>query len=340
MDAARRNMSCGDDPLDVFDTAWKLLDDMSAPQARRGRPDDPENECMHCGMSEVVLEDGVYVCPRCATVHTRFIDASAEWRSNCNFDKRGPDLTRCGLPCNDLLPNASLGACIGFASHEPHDMRMVRKFHVWNSMTYRERSLYNVFDMLTSTAINNGISKSIIDEAKAMYKKLYEARVSRGENRAGLIASSIFMSCKRNGVPRSAREIAQIFDLKLTTMTRGCKKYNEIMMSMDGDTTSHQDFIQRFCSRLGIDAQRRSVCSAVARRIETLGITCESTPPSIAAGVIYLCNVALGWGIAKKDVAAVCQISQVTVGKCFKRLDTFRKNIFDDAFIVKFSEPS
>ena len=61
------------------------------------------------------------------------------------------------------------------------------------------------------------------------YKLLDEAQISRGTNRKGLIAACIYIACKKRNVPRSAKEIAEIYDLKVNEMTRGCKKFLEIM---------------------------------------------------------------------------------------------------------------
>lgn len=320
---------------EYLDHAWDIMKSMQNPSPLETGEDvsDPVT-CDFCqDASFITLDDGNFVCLKCGTLVDRFIDASAEWRSYANDDHKGADMTRCGLPSNDLLPESSLGASIGFAIKESYDMRMVRKYHMWNSMSYKERSLYNVFDTLTTCAVSNGISKSIIDEAKVLYKKLYESKVSRGENRCGLIASSIYMSCKHNRVPRSAKEIAQIFNLKLTTMTKGCKKYQEIMMTMENNCMTPEDFIHRFCSRMNIDVQKREMCMIVSKRIADLGIACENTPPSIAAATIYLCNMVFDWGICKKELSEACQISLVTVSKCYKRLSSFNDVIFSDEFI-------
>jgi transcription initiation factor TFIIB len=206
---------------------------------------------------------------------------------------------------------------------------------MWNSMSYKERSLYNIFDTLTVSAVNNGISKSIIEEAKMLYKKLSELKISRGENRSGLIASSIYMSCKNNKVPRSAKEIAKIFNLKVTTMTRGCKKFQEIM-KVNVDSTNAVDFIYRFCSKLNIDKAFRDVCKDVVVQADELGIVSENTPPSVAAGSIYLCNVLFSWNFTKKNMSEACEISQVTISKCYKKMFMYKKFLFSKETAEKY----
>jgi transcription initiation factor TFIIB len=279
-------------------------------------------ECGFCKSPEVILHDGNYICKRCHSLVDRFIDSSAEWRFYGYDDNKSSDPTRCGMPTNELLPDSSLGSIIGYSPNESHEMRIIRKYHMWNCMTYKERSLYNIFDTLTLNAVNNGIPKSIIDEAKMFYKKLSEMKISRGDNRSGLIASSIYMSCKTNKVPRSAKEIAKIFNLKVTTMTRGCKKFQDIM-KMDMESTNADDFISRFCSKLNLSNKQKETCREVIRKADELSIVCENTPPSIAAGSIYMCSVACDWGISKKELADACEISQVTISKCYKKLNQY-----------------
>jgi len=284
--------------------------------------------CAFCSDEDyVVLVDGNYVCKACDSVVDRFIDDKAEWRYFGAEDSKSSDPTRCGMPTNDLLPESSLGSIIGFSNNESYDIRIMRKYHMWNCMSYKERSLYNIFETLTINAINNGIPKSIIEEAKVLYKKISEARISRGENRSGLIASSIYVSCKNNKVPRSTKEIARIFNLKTTTLTRGCKKFQEIM-KVNMDSTTADDFINRFSSKLGLSNSRKELCKRVVTIAEDMSLVSENTPPSIVAGAIYLCSCEFDWNIDKKQLALACDISQVTVSKCFKKLMSFRELIF------------
>jgi transcription initiation factor TFIIB len=277
----------------------------------------------------IVLDDGNYVCKFCGDLISHLIDVGAEWRYYGADDSKGNDPTRCGLPTSELLPDSSLGSVIGYGSNETRDIRIMRKYHMWNSMTYKERCLYNIFDTLTINSVNNGLTKSIIDEAKMLYKKISEMRLSRGENRSGLIASSVYMACKLNKVPRSAKEIAKMFHLKPTTMTRGCKKFQDIM-KLKIESTNPDDFVSRFCSKLEFSTERRDICRRVIKIADDMGIVCENTPPSVAAGTIYMSNIVLHWGVSKKILSEACEISQVTISKCYKRLSEYEKVLFAD----------
>jgi transcription initiation factor TFIIB len=174
----------------------------------------------------------------------------------------------------------------------------------------------------------NDISPSIIDEAKALYKKVSELKVARGDIRHGLIASSVFMSCKQNNVPRSAKEIAEIFNLKLTTMTRGCKKFED-MMKMDVACTTASDFILRFASRVNLNNEIKQICVDVARKVDELCIISENTPPSIAAGILYMVCTECHVPFDKKQLTTACNVSMVTVSKCYKKIQKYKKHLID-----------
>lgn len=294
-----------------------------------------EDVCEFCGSHEVILEEGNYCCKTCNSITSRYIDSHAEWRYYGAEDSKSSDPTRCGMPTNNLLPDSSLGSVISNKMNESYDMKLIRKYHMWNSMTYRERSLYNIFDNITTHASQNGISNSIIEEAKVFYKKVSESKITRGDNRCGLIASSIYMSCKSNKVPRSTKEIAKMFNIKITTMTKGCKKFQDIM-KMNLESTCPEDFIERFSSKLNLQTDIRNLCRHIVQKADDLNIVSENTPPSVAAGSIYLCVVICDIGISKKDLSLACGISQVTLTKCFKKLYAFRGDLFPKEAIMKY----
>ena len=91
-------------------------------------------------------------------------------------------------------------------------------------MPYKEKSQYDEFQLITIISQNAGIPKMIIDDATKYHKEISEAKTFRGLNRDGIIAASIYISCRVNNYPRTAKEIADIFNLDNTSATKGCKK--------------------------------------------------------------------------------------------------------------------
>jgi transcription initiation factor TFIIIB Brf1 subunit/transcription initiation factor TFIIB len=127
------------------------------------------------------------------------------------------------------------------------------------------------------------------------------------------------MSCKNNKVPRSTKEIADFFNIKLNVMTKSCKQFQE-MLKTNIISTSAEDFISRYCSKVNIDKYKRDICKQVANAAEEYDFVSENTPPSIAAASIYFCSHIFDWNVNKKELAEACEISAITITKCFKKL--------------------
>ncbi len=292
--------------------------------------------CENCGSKEIILEEGNFCCKNCNVIIKRFLDSNAEWRYYGADDSKSTDPTRCGMPINDLLPNSCVGSVISNQLNESYDMKIIRRYHSWNMMDYKTRTMYNTFEHITTNATNSGISNSIIEEAKILYKQLSESKITRGENKSGLIASSIYMSCKTNKVPRSTKEIAKMFNIKVTTMTKGCKKFQDIM-KLNVESTTPEDFIQRFASKLNITPEIRELARHIVIKADELNIVSENTPPSVAAGAIYLCIIICKINICKKDLSIACEISQVTLTKCYKKLYENRGVLLPKETILKYN---
>jgi transcription initiation factor TFIIB len=308
-------------------TAWRLLNDFHL--------NDDENEvedvhvCSHCHSANIIVENSTYICSNCNAMQGRYIDQSAEWRTFSGTENaKQKDPSRCGMPINDLLPEGSMSTFVGMSSNSKNyrDLSRISKYQMWNAMPYKERSLYHAIDQLTVKAVNNGISQSIIDDAKVLYKKLTDSCISRGENRCGLLASSIYVACKNNKVPRSAKEIAAMFGIDSNIITRNCKKFQELM-HMRLCSSSPSDFVMRFCSHLKIPSDIQSACLNMVSTIHEHDMMRGSSPPSIVAGCItfLLHHMETNANISKKEVAKVCGVSEVTISKCIKKLETIVK---------------
>ena len=324
--------------LIIDDDIWNLFDDLESSCTTNKNNNSKKHTCINkgCKSSNILLYENIYICEDCNTIQEKFIDSQAEWRYYGNDDTKKNDPTRCGMPVNPLLPELSLGSVIGNDYNTSYYMYKIRKYQKWNSTTYKERSLYEIIDNITLNASNSGISQTIIDEAKVLYKDISTKKISRGSNRNGLIASSIYMSCKKHKVPRSAKEIAKVFNIDVTTMTKGCKKFHDITKS-NVVCSNPEDFIIRFCCNLNIDDKHLELCKSVINKADEYSVVSENAPPSIAAGVIFLVSNLCSINIQKKDISANCDISEVTINKCYKKLNKYKKLLITKDDIEKYN---
>lgn len=314
---------------------WQLLNDMKITDDSKDdaagdkQTDQDACKCDRCGSERMVADEGQNVCLDCNSIQSRVIDTGAEWRYYGADDSRDGDPTRCGMPTNDLLPKSSLGSVIGGRRGDSRDIRRIRMYQMWNSMPYWERTLYAVFEKLANNTANHGVPSKVLDDAKVLYKRASEKKISRGENKDGLIASCIYYACLINKIPRSPKEVARMFHIDPNILTKGNARF-QTLLQMNVGTSGPEDYVARFGSNLKMDFNDIQGCKTLAKRLDDLEIVSENAPTSVAAGAIFYYCMKYDIDFSKKQIADVCDVSEVTITKCYKRLMKF-KDIIDAA---------
>ena len=313
---------------------------------------DREN-CERCQFSLAFSDEGFLTCTnnKCGIIYKDILDHSPEWRYYGADDNQSSDPTRCGMPINPLLEQSSYGCrvlCMGKSSYE---MRKIRRYTEWQSMPYKEKSQYDEFQRITIYANNAGISKKIIDDAIRYHKKICDYEQSfRGDNKDGLIAASIYISCRINNYPRTAKELAAVFNLDVTSATQGCKNAQTILNILEKDMdnkdktafckTKPEDFIERYCSKLNINSELTKLCKFISIKIEKHNLMPENTPHSIAAGIVYFISQLCNLNISKREVRLISEISEVTINKCYKKLEKMTEELVPSVILHKYTPKS
>lgn len=305
--------------------------------------------CELCQNYLMVDEHGFGVCSndKCGVIYKDCLDETAEWRYYGANDSGSSDPTRCGMPINPLLEQSSYGCKVMCAGKSSYEMRKIRRYTEWQSMPYKEKSQYDEFEHIKIMANNSGIPKYIIDDALIYHKKISEQKTFRALNRDGIIAASIYISGRINNFPRTAKEIAAIFHLDNSSATKGCKNAITILNKMEKNMV-HDDktklcqtkpisFIERYCSRLNVNKELTKLCQFIAMIIEKKKLIPENTPHSVAAGIVYFVAQVCNLNVSKKDVKNVSEISEVTINKCFKKLETMKSDLIPSMILQKYN---
>jgi transcription initiation factor TFIIIB Brf1 subunit/transcription initiation factor TFIIB len=171
---------------------------------------------------------------------------------------------------NPLLPESSLGTRIMSRPGESRAMQNIRKYHLWNVMPYRERTLWNVFEMLQVRAANAGVSAAVVEETKQLYAQVSPLCICRGQQKDALMAACLFESLKRHDTPRRPAEIAEMFKIDIKLITKGVKQFSGLL-----DEHLHA-------------AARKAATAAAAKTAEPAMTTVENpalptSGPSVAA---------------------------------------------------------
>ena len=292
--------------------------------------------CSRCGVPGITHGLDIYECEKCGDILETRITNEAEWH---NYSDGKVDPTRCSLPVNSLLPQSSLSSIMLYSpGNSNYNMRRTQKIHSWGAMTYKERCLHNIFQDISLRSCNGAILNNIIKTAHGYYKKISELHVSRGNIRKGLIAASLYMACKKLGVPRTTQEIAEIFQIPDKCVSKGNKKFTELW-TLSGespilysDNNQSNDYIVRYCSKLDCgNTELYEVTKRISSDCNEKQLLLQNTPVSISAACIYYAILELKLPITRKSVSDVTKISEVTISKCLKELVSHYKKTKETA---------
>ena len=190
--------------------------------------------CLSCNNSDVCMDGSDLVCKSCGTI----LDIPIEWAAEYRWfsaDSGSADPSRCGFPVNHLMPESSLGTMILSKNNSSKMMHRIKRYHMWNLMPYRERTLWTIFDGLQVRASNAGINTAAIEEAKELYAQLTASAICRGQNqRDAMLAACLWESLKRHDSPRMPKDIADIFNIEIRQVTRGIKLFQHLLAMRTG----------------------------------------------------------------------------------------------------------
>jgi len=236
------------------------------------------------------------------------------------------------------LPQASLGTVI-LGGKGTKNMYKVCKYHAWNTVPYKERSIIQAGERLSLIGLNHGINQSAIEASRHMYITIKEVGGRQGLSKDAMLGGCMYLVLKESGSPRKPKEIAEIFHLSSATFTKALKQLQELLaMARQKGLLSHTkaktsttstkavEYIRLPLSKLSLQRNQQehltTLCIRIAEQVEVLGLGQENMPPSLAAGcvafVLKRCEV-LDIPLAK--IAEASDISIATLQKCLRRLE-------------------
>jgi len=301
-----------------------------------------KKSCKSCKSEKLVKDNikGYLVCTECAVINQEFLDENPEF--TYDEENNGNGSSRYGCPANYFFPKSALGTKIAPPKKGYNKVIALQR---QGQMPYREKSLLEVLERIQLKCKKYSITQTIIDSAKILYKKVSDSKHIRGKrkgknmimrciNRRSMIAACVFYACKMQKEPRSPKEIADIYDLEIKHVHRGCRK---ILDYIDLNSTFYQirnsqaaDFIERLSKKMDIDKKYIDIAKDVCNNIHKLDIASTHEPPSIAAGCILLVANTYNINISKKQISEIFDISDVTISKTYRKIHPYYKIILNN----------
>lgn len=294
-----------------------------------------EECCINCKSDNIRINKDYIVCEQCGTIQQYMINKADKITDiNVMYDASK----------NVLLPQSSLGTSINKGCYN-----RISRLQKWDQMPYKERSLYNIFLNIESNCRKFKISKAIIDNAKIFYKFISTQKnkkdkivILRKVNKISLIAATVFFGAKLQKIPQKPDEIAKIFNINKTDLSKGCKKFIELMRDhpiyKNIKTTNSTDLIHNTFVKLNLKQEYYDIIIKILTYIEKLNLLSTHNPYSIAGTAVLTVNLYYKLHLTKRRIAELFDISDVTLAKTYNKIRKYVTPPKKDALPMFFND--
>ena len=272
-----------------------------------------ETTCIDCGL---VLDDNL-------------IDPGAEWRIHTM--EQGQDRSRTGAPMNTMLHDKGLSTDIDwqnrdYSGKKINDSRtrsQLYRMRKWQKRARignsQERNLAVALAEIDRMSSKLGLPKMVREASADLYRKCVEANLIRGRSIDAVTAASLYVACRQCNIPRTLGEIgsaARAGRKEIGRTERFIKRELKIRLPVQRAA----DYLARFSSMLGLDAQTELVARRMCDELELRELDSGRGPMGIAAATLYIASVQTGRRRTQKDVSVVCGVTEVTIRNRYKEI--------------------
>lgn len=297
----------------MLEAIWKQLDLLKPKEIQQK----PANIfiCHECSGTKIISPEGLPTCSECGLVENNYIDDTAEWTSGITDDGKVNDPARCGNPNSNpelFSQHWGKGTVISTQGFSTYENKRMAKINFHMSMNHKDRSLFHAYRDIDEAC--NSLPESILKDAKMMYKKFNDSKLTRGAVRLGIKANCVLYACRMAKFPRTTKEIADMFGIQSKDISRTTQIFKETIMGITEKNyvTKAFDVMSRLLNSFEVSREERLQCNKMSGAIEDCVELMSKTPNSVASTIIY---IVLKNSVSKTEMCEKCSVSIPTLNK-------------------------
>jgi len=168
------------------------------------------------------------------------------------------------------------------------------------------------------------LPRSVAEEAAWICRKSLKVGSLAGKSSKGISIASIYMACRKLGVDRSIKQVAEAASLSHRVVW---KYYGMLSNELTGSVVPHRSiktYISKLANTSKIDPRIERLALQIATTTEAEMIPTGGVPLGVAAAHIYIASVFSGGFIPEQEIAESADITDVTLRiRCREILEQF-----------------
>lgn len=287
--------------------------------------------CPECGGSEFNVDSSraEISCKKCGfIIEENMIDQGRDWVAydNDQLNKRA----RTGAPMKYAISDKGLSTSIDYANKDIHG-KAVPQRNLYQLIRIKklnkrmrvsgtgERNLAFALSELDRMASRLGIPRDIREDAAFIYRSAAKNNLVRGRSIEGIVAASLYIACRRCGIPRSLDEVSEASNITKKQIGRN-SRFLARELKIKLKPTSPADFVPRFASKLGLSSRVESRAIEIINESREKGLLSGCEPTGVAAASLYISSVLLNERKTQREIAEISSVTEVTIRNRFKQL--------------------
>ncbi len=282
-----------------------------------------ERKCPRCAKNSILVDDstGEKFCSNCGYV----ISEKSEQEVSFPHDMNGNQ-----SETSSSMPNAGSSTVINTmnkdASGKPLSKSMessINRLKTLNNKTQTsssaEKNLKQFQIEMDKLKDKLALSDAVIENAKCIYKKAMDKKLTRGYTIKSLIGACLYASCRSTETPRTLNDVAHGINVVKKDVAR-CYKliFRELELKIPVlDTKIH---VSKIASMVGASEKSKRKAIAILEQAKKAGTNVGKEPMGIIAGALYLACIRTNEGKTQKEIANASRVTEVTIRKRCKEL--------------------
>jgi transcription initiation factor TFIIB len=288
-----------------------------------------ETKCSDCSSRNLTLDDarGEKICDDCGLVVEEAIaDLGAEWRVYSDGNDSG---VRGGEKLTNLLHDKGLSTAIDWQNRDysgktiTANRSQLYRMRKWQKRTRisnsRERNLAVALAELARLGSQMNLPQSHIEAAADIYRMANDKRLCRGRSIDAVVASSIYVACRVENMPRTLDEVARQSRTGRKEIGRTARMLQR-ELKLRVKVSSPTDYNARFCSMLQLPPDVQSKSQEILEQLIEYEHTNGRGPVGLCAAAIYIASKLIGNSRTQREVSETAGITEVTVRHRYKEI--------------------
>jgi transcription initiation factor TFIIB len=268
--------------------------------------------CNNCGL---VLEESI-------------IENRPEWTAYNKDDIKNK--TRIGSPITLTLHDKGLSTNIGkynrdhngvsLKSNDKNKFYRLRKLDTKTKFSSnKDKYLFNALLKLDRMSSSLDLPKNVRENAAYIYRKTINMKSLKGRSSIGILAASLYASCKMYNIPRTLYEISSVSKIPEKNIGRYYKFLNKLI-KFKIQPPSPYNYLNRFCTELDLGCDVVSKSQEILKKADQKDMTKGRNPIICAAASIYLASILCKTRRTQSEIAEVAGITELGLRNVYKKI--------------------